>query len=80
MVAVAPALRGQGGGSIINLTSIAGIRALPGAGVYCTSKAAPQTMSQVMAIELAEDKIRINMIAPVLVEDTELRTGRTYSG
>jgi len=40
MVAVLPAMRTAGGGSIINISSINGIKAFPGAGLYCTSKAA----------------------------------------
>jgi 3-oxoacyl-[acyl-carrier protein] reductase len=66
-------MRKQGdGGSIINLSSIAGIRALAGTGVYCTSKAALQMMSQVLALEVAADRIRVNLICPGLVEETEL--------
>ncbi len=72
MVEVLPPMRKAGGGSIINLSSIAGLKALPGAGVYCTTKAALQMLSQVMALEVAGDKIRINLICPGLVEDTEL--------
>ena len=72
MVAVVPIMRKQGEGAIVNLSSIAGHKALPGAGIYCTSKAALQMLSQVMALELAGDKIRINMICPGLVEETEL--------
>ena len=49
-----------------------GIKAFPGAGVYCSSKAALQMVSQVMAMEGAADKIRVNCILPALVEDTEL--------
>ena len=72
MNAVVPYMRKRGGGSIVNLSSIAGHKALPGAGVYCTSKAALGMMSQVAALELAPDKIRVNLIAPGLIEDTEL--------
>lgn len=72
MVHAIPHMRRSGGGSIINLSSIAGIKALPGAGVYCMSKAALQMISQVMAMETAADNIRINLILPALVEDTEL--------
>jgi NAD(P)-dependent dehydrogenase (short-subunit alcohol dehydrogenase family) len=72
MVHAVPHMRKAGGGSIINLSSIAGIKAFPGAGAYCTSKAALQMISQVMAMEVAEDKIRVNLILPALVEDTEL--------
>jgi len=72
MVAALPALRRAGGGSIINLSSIAGIKAFPATGLYCMSKAALQTLSQVMAMEAAPDKIRVNVICPALVEETEL--------
>ncbi len=72
MVHALPYLRRSGGGSIINVSSIAGIKAFSGSGVYCASKAALQTLSQVMAMEAAADGIRVNCILPALVEDTEL--------
>lgn len=72
MVKVAPIMRKAGGGSIINLSSIAGSKAFPNSGVYCTTKGALQLLSQVMAMESAADKIRVNVICPALVEDTEL--------
>lgn len=72
MNAVVPYMRKRGSGSIVNLSSIAGHKALPGAGIYCTSKAALGMMSQVAALELAPDRIRVNLIAPGLIEDTEL--------
>ncbi len=72
MVHALPWMRKNGGGSIINLSSIAGIKAFPGVGAYCASKAALQTISQVMAMEGAPLKVRVNCILPGLVEDTEL--------
>jgi NAD(P)-dependent dehydrogenase (short-subunit alcohol dehydrogenase family) len=72
MVKTAPIMRRGGGGSIINLSSIAGLKAFPNAGVYCTTKAALQQLSQVMAMEWAADQIRVNVICPALVEGTEL--------
>jgi len=72
MVHAVPHMRRAGGGSIINISSIAGIKAFPGVGVYCMSKAALQVLSQVMAMEAAADNIRVNCILPALVEDTEL--------
>jgi NAD(P)-dependent dehydrogenase (short-subunit alcohol dehydrogenase family) len=72
MKEAAPHMRTVGGGSIVNISSIAGNKAYPNAGVYCASKAALQMFSQVMAMELAADQIRINMICPGMVEDTEL--------
>jgi 3-oxoacyl-[acyl-carrier protein] reductase len=64
-------MRKAGAGSIINISSINGIKAFPGMGIYSASKAAQQMLSQVMAMEVAEDNIRVNSILPGLVEDTE---------
>ena len=72
MVQALPHLRRSGGGSIINISSIAGSRPFAGSGVYCTAKAALQMLSQVMALEAAGDRIRVNVICPGLVENTEL--------
>jgi len=72
MVAVLPAMRKVGGGSIINISSIAGLKPFPGVGIYCMSKAALHMITQVMAVEVATDKIRINAICPAVVENTEL--------
>jgi NAD(P)-dependent dehydrogenase (short-subunit alcohol dehydrogenase family) len=72
MVNVLPYMKKAGGGSIINISSIAGMKSFPGAGLYCTSKAALQVISQVFAMETALDNIRVNCILPALVEDTEL--------
>jgi NAD(P)-dependent dehydrogenase (short-subunit alcohol dehydrogenase family) len=72
MKEVVPHMRSARGGSIVNISSIAGNKAYPNAGVYCTTKAALQMFSQVMAMELASEQIRVNMICPGMVEDTEL--------
>ncbi len=72
MAHVLPYMKKAGGGSIINISSIAGIKAFPGAGLYCASKAALQVLSQVAAMEHASENIRVNCILPAVVEDTEL--------
>ena len=65
--AAVPVLRKQGrGGSIINVSSTAGIRPRPGLVWYNGTKGAVNTMTQCMAIELAPDDIRVNAICPVL--------------
>ncbi len=65
--AAVPVLRRQGrGGSIINISSTAGIRPRPGLVWYNGTKGAVNTMTQCMAIELAPDNIRVNAICPVL--------------
>jgi len=71
-VAVAPHMKERGGGSIVAVSSIAGLKGMSGAGLYCTSKAAMQMISQTLALELAADHIRVNVICPALVEGTEL--------
>ncbi|PWA74068.1 hypothetical protein CTI12_AA248460 [Artemisia annua] len=54
------------GGSIINISSTAGLNRghLPGALAYATSKSALNTMTKVMAMELGGHKIRVNSISP----------------
>lgn len=65
--AAVPVFRQQGrGGSIINISSTAGIRPRPGLVWYNGTKGAMNTMTQCMAIELAPDNIRVNAICPVL--------------
>jgi len=72
MVAVLPEMRKVGGGSIVNISSIAGIKAFPSNGLYGVSKGALQQLSQVLAMEVASENIRVNVIVPAVVEDTEL--------
>ncbi len=62
-----PLFRRQGrGGSIINISSTAGIRPRPGLVWYNGTKGAVNTMTQCMAIELAPDNIRVNAVCPVI--------------
>jgi NAD(P)-dependent dehydrogenase (short-subunit alcohol dehydrogenase family) len=73
--AVLPLMRPRGSGSIVNISSISGLRPFEGSGAYCMAKAALIMMSQVMALELAPENIRVNVICPGMVEDTELGNG-----
>jgi len=52
------------GGSIINVTSIEAHRAAPGFGVYAAMKAAVESLTKTLALELAPKRIRVNAIAP----------------
>ena len=58
----------HGGGCIINIGSILGRNAFPATLGYCTSKAAVDHMTRVMAIEWARYGIRVNCIAPGYIE------------
>lgn len=57
-----------GGGEVINLSSIAGQQASPGESAYGAAKAALTNLTQTLAKEYAEDGIRVNCIAPGLVQ------------
>jgi NAD(P)-dependent dehydrogenase (short-subunit alcohol dehydrogenase family) len=64
---VAPEMQKTGGGSIINISSIGGLVALPMVAAYCASKAAVIGLTRSIAYELAPD-IRCNVICPGGVE------------
>jgi NAD(P)-dependent dehydrogenase (short-subunit alcohol dehydrogenase family) len=68
--AAARAMRVQGtGGSIIFLSSIDSLYAAPGGeGIYGACKAAINNITQTMAVELGQHGIRVNAIAPAVVE------------
>jgi 3-oxoacyl-[acyl-carrier protein] reductase len=72
--AIVPVMRKQGGGSIINIGSTAGIRPRPGLTWYNGSKGAVNLVSKSMAVELAPDKIRVNCVAPVIGETALLES------
>ncbi len=55
-------------GSIVNIASIAGLRASPVQGIYGATKAAVISMTQTLAFELGGSGLRVNAIAPGLVE------------
>jgi NAD(P)-dependent dehydrogenase (short-subunit alcohol dehydrogenase family) len=57
-------MRARGGGSIIQIASVAGLIALPGRGPYSAAKAALMSLTRVMAVEVAELGIRVNAVAP----------------
>ncbi len=65
---VVPIMRRNGGGSIVNIGSVAGIRPRPGLSWYNSTKGAVNILSQSMAVELAPDNIRVNAICPVMGE------------
>jgi 3-oxoacyl-[acyl-carrier protein] reductase len=70
ILAIQEAVRnfGSGGGSIINISSVAATAALPAASVYSATKAAVDAVTRTLAAELGPRKIRVNSINPGMVE------------
>jgi 3-oxoacyl-[acyl-carrier protein] reductase len=70
--AVVPAIRQAGGGSIVNIASLAATYGMPFALHYTTSKAAVIGLTRGLARELGRDNIRVNAVAPsaVMTEGT----------
>lgn len=65
--AVVPVMRQNGGGKIINMSSINGLRPGQMQGIYSMTKAALISLTQTLAMELGADHIQVNAIAPGLV-------------
>jgi NAD(P)-dependent dehydrogenase (short-subunit alcohol dehydrogenase family) len=65
-----PAMRRGGSGSIIVLSSLAGLRGYPGLAAYCASKGAVRLLAKAAAMECgaADDNIRVNSVHPGLID------------
>lgn len=66
--AAVPALVEAGGGSIVNMASVAGIGGAPLLGAYCASKGAVVRLTEVAAIELKAAGIRVNAVCPAFID------------
>jgi len=64
MKAVIPHMLKGGGGSIINVASLGGMRCLPGMPAYCSSKAGLIMLSQQVALDYGRANIRCNAVCP----------------
>jgi len=74
--AVPVMIKGGRGGSIISVTSIEGSRAAPNYSVYAACKAGLNNFARTLAVELAEHRIRVNVIAPDMTDTPGLHGNR----
>lgn len=66
--AAARAMKGSGGGSIVNIASILGLRVAGGVSAYAASKAAVVQLTKALALEWARHGIRVNALCPGYIE------------
>lgn len=72
--AAVPELR-RNRGSVVNVSSVTGVRAFPGILAYCVSKAAVDQLTRCAALELAADEVRVNAVNPGVVVSQLHRRG-----
>jgi NAD(P)-dependent dehydrogenase (short-subunit alcohol dehydrogenase family) len=62
--AIAPKMAARGGGSIVNVNTMAAAFGMPGAAAYGASKAALSALTKMWAAEFSKDGVRVNTVAP----------------
>ena len=78
---VIPHMLKQGGGNIVNLSSVAGLQGYPSEGIYCMSKFAQVALSQSLDREFYTKNIQVSLVCPGGVETHfAIGDGRTYDG
>lgn len=68
-----PALVDRGGGSIVNLASLAGLKAPPGFAAYAASKAGVIQLTRILAMEGVKQGIRANALCPIWIDTPMVR-------
>lgn len=78
---VLPHMLKQGGGNIVNVSSVAGLQGYPNEGIYCMSKFAQVALSQSLDREFYQKNIKVSLVCPGGVETHfAIGDGRTYDG
>jgi len=78
--AVAPVMMRQRSGAIINISSVSGDKGGKGQTNYAASKGAINAFTRALAVELAPRKIRVNAVAPGVIETDMSREVRELAG
>jgi NAD(P)-dependent dehydrogenase (short-subunit alcohol dehydrogenase family) len=74
ILAAFPLMKAQGGGTIVNTASAAGLLALPLMAPYCMSKHAVVGLSNSLRYEAAQHNVRMNVLCPTAIETPLLDT------
>jgi NAD(P)-dependent dehydrogenase (short-subunit alcohol dehydrogenase family) len=65
----------DGGGTIVNTSSLSGLYGFEDSALYCTSKGGVSNLTRALAIEVAPEKIRVNAINPGVIDTAMAREG-----
>ena len=68
-----PTMARRGGGSIVNMGSVAGLVGLPNRAAYCASKGAVVALTRALAVDHAGDRVRVNVVCPGTVDTPWVR-------
>ncbi|KAF4530942.1 hypothetical protein B566_EDAN018975 [Ephemera danica] len=68
------------GGAIVNISSVVARALLPNTAAYAASKAAINALTTIMAGELGSAGVRVNAVAPGLIDTSRMDAGRTEAG
>jgi 2-keto-3-deoxy-L-fuconate dehydrogenase len=68
-----PDMASRGGGSIVNIASVAGLVGLRNRAAYCASKGAVISLTRALAVDHVADRIRVNAVAPGTVDSPWVR-------
>src|SRR5439155_12027616 len=63
-----PHMRQREGGVVVNISSIHSLLGMSGHSIYAATKGALNALTRELAVELAPDRIRVNAVAPGLIE------------
>jgi meso-butanediol dehydrogenase/(S,S)-butanediol dehydrogenase/diacetyl reductase len=77
---IIPLMIRAGGGSIINVASVGGLRCIPGAPAYCSPKAGLIMLTQQVAVDYGRHGIRSNVVCPGLVRTEMTDMNMDYMG
>ncbi len=70
---VIPHMIAAGGGSIVNMASVAGLVGLPSRAAYCASKGAVVSLTRALAVDHVSQRVRVNCLCPGTVDSPWVR-------